>query len=220
MENTKYSPAVYKPPDSTLSLWGLLTGIIVATIYALQLHAMLDSNNINRDALESVQRAFVLSGTVEPTVVGPKGSQSTIFGVHWDNSGSTPARGTTHVSYRWDQAPLPEDYSFPDLWDQGQPHFNTPFVLGPKGTMSVPIGPIATPIIDGIVEHRIHLNVFGWAKYRDVFKDTPEHLSEFCIELIPIDVQTEKDSGLRTVKYRFDNCLHHNCYDDDCKIEK
>jgi len=184
-----------------------------------EVNMMKESNRINREALESVQRAFVLPGDVDPTVIGNNSTQSVRFSFHWNNSGTTPTKGLrTHVNYRWDIQALPNDFSFSDLWEEGRSHVQTPALLGPKGSTAVDVGPVPVQVVNGLVQHYYHLNFWGWATYRDVFRGTPEHITEFCYELIPFDVQTGKDST--TIKYRLDNCTHHNCYDDECKEEK
>jgi hypothetical protein len=184
-----------------------------------EVNTMRESNRINREALESVQRAFVLPGDVDPTVIGNNSTQSVRFSFRWNNSGTTPTKGLrTHVNYRWDVQELPIDFPFSDLWEEGRPHVQTPALLGPKASTAVDVGPVPAQVVNGVVQHYYHLNFWGWARYRDVFRDTPEHLTEFCYELIPFDVQIGKDST--TIKYRLDNCTRHNCYDNECKEEK
>jgi gas vesicle protein len=181
-----------------------------------------DIAQTSKDALISVQRAFVLpSSQVDPMVIENNGTQSVRFTFHWENSGVTPARGTMHVSYRWNTAPLPDDFPFSDWWGEGQPHVNTPFIAGAKGTVGISVGPVPIQVIEGMQMNPplYHLNFWGWAKYRDVFKNT--HLTEFCSELIPIDVQSSKDDpNKRTVRYDLSNCSRHNCYDEECKTRK
>jgi hypothetical protein len=61
----------YKPPDSTLTVWGFVVAALVLIVYAFQLKAMLESNKTNREGLESVQRAFVtFQRTQEQRIIG------------------------------------------------------------------------------------------------------------------------------------------------------
>jgi hypothetical protein len=169
-----------------------------------------------REALTSVQRAFILPGPVEVMQTGSKGSPVK-FAIHWDNSGVTPARGTTHVNYRWDQKPLPADFSFPDQWEENTPHVQNPFILGPKGSTSLIVGPIPEQVIRTMPY--FHIYFWGWARYRDVFAGTREHVTEFCSELLPFTMPIAADADLGTIKFRLDACPRHNCYDDACKAD-
>jgi hypothetical protein len=171
-----------------------------------------------REALTSVQRAFVLPGQIESLVKGSKGAQSVEFSAHWDNSGVTPTMGVGHVSFRWDVNPLPDKFSFPDLWGN-QPHTNIPFIIGPKGSATMIAGPITDQIIQGALSQPplFHLYIWGWARYRDVFIGTPEHLTKFCVEMKPIKTRISTDFDLGDVAYRVETCSQHNCYDEYCK---
>lgn len=177
------------------------------------------ADRLAAQALHSVQRAFVLPGSIDPMIFDEaKGIQ---FLVHWDNSGTTPASGTWHVNYLYGPRPLPDNFPFPDTWEEGAPHINTPFVLGPKGSGGVIVGPVPAYVINGLLAKptAFHLNLWGWAKYQDVFKI--EHLSEFCDELFPIDSGPVKGRpDLTAMRYRVDACPRHNCYDDECKAQR
>jgi hypothetical protein len=217
----KYSPAVSKPPDSTLAWWWLLTGIMVAAIYAFQLTAMLDSNKINRDALESVQRAFV---TFSPqmnlgTRVEGKRIVSFFPQVPTTNNGVTPTKGMLdHINIYVTGAEMPRDFSFPDTGDMTP----VPVVLAPKGTLSYGVGPIDVKAVQSVQDHTGHAYLYGWATYRDIFPNTKEHITEFCYEL---NVDPTIDIGdLRWITDHsysvgsFNLCTQgHNCTDDECK---
>lgn len=204
-------------PAHVIQSIGVAIGTIVALIYAGQLCQMIESNRFNREALQSVQRAFVIPGIVVPMVIGTeRGAQSIRFQVHWDNSGTTPTRAMRgHVSMKWNQEPLPDDYSFPDLWSEGQPHIFNTVVLGPKAGTYVDAGAMPIQAFDHVVKGESHLNFWGWATYRDIFDGTPMHITKFCVEFIPHDV----DIGTDTTKWKYSTqpCQHNNCYDDECK---
>jgi hypothetical protein len=36
-----------------------------------------------------------------------------------------------------------------------------------------------------VVDRKLFFYIWGWCRYRDVFDDTPERLTEFCFQVIP-----------------------------------
>ena len=116
-------------PDQTpwgryaLEVAAVLVGGLVAYIYLGQLGEMIQSNKINREALEAVQRAFVFlslqSKDVAPDILGADKSILE-FPVVLENSGATPTKNLRyHVNRRLIQQPLPQDFDFPDEWTEG-----------------------------------------------------------------------------------------------------
>ena len=106
-----------------------------------------------------------------------------------ENSGSTRARWTiTHVSFQYQQGnDLPEDYDFPDQWNEGIPEKDRvlprPTYLGPKATIEC--GPLFIHIVDvaKIIEGKMSVFVYGWIEYNDVFSEI-RHRTEYCYELL------------------------------------
>jgi hypothetical protein len=81
----------------------------------------------------------------------------------------------------------------------------------------VPFPPAAISVQDILdAQHgRKFIYIWGWARYFDVFPDTPEHLTRFCWQVLIVGDPTSADSG---EKLRFDT-IHHtagNCADDAC----
>src|SRR5580704_12433712 len=73
-------------------------GIVALWIYHAQLVALIESNRINRESLESVQRAFVIFDAIQANLAsrinGPKTIEPVIlFSSLWENTGITPAVG-------------------------------------------------------------------------------------------------------------------------------
>jgi len=221
---SKPSPPWWKrvPWQLIVEVMVFAVGVKVAYIYSGQLTAMLDSNKTNREALISVQRAFVFVGNSEiaRVVVGKKINHFTIKTV-WENSGTTPTKlTTTHVSFQSWTGPggIPDDFTFPDSWSEGVPHINTEVFIGPKGITSVITPPISATILEGIKNHSARFYIWGWAKYRDIFNDTPEHITEFCTELSRFTGDPMSlDPNVQPI---LDNCERHNCYDDQCNDYK
>lgn len=180
-----------------------------------QLGAMREANNINRDALVSVQRAFINVGQSlqENAVIvpGQKEINNWEFRPRFTNSGATPTRNAhNHGNFLPWGGPLPEHFPFPDI---GQPGPDTPFILGPKedvtgALLEVPIG-----TIKAVQDKTEHLYFYGWITYEDIFPKTSKHISMFCIELT--DVRGElKTNTPHAMAWAV--CPIHNCADGEC----
>jgi hypothetical protein len=197
------------------------TGVIAActVVYAVvaycQWTALLDSNKTNRDALESVQRAFVLfSPNAEVGTTVGRNRKVVAWQAHvpMKNVGSTGTkRLRDNISFYTSKIPIPGDFSFPNTSDV------LSSVLGPKGEIQLRTGDI--PIGDVILaqQNLAHIYVYGWAAYRDVF--SAPHLTMFCYELFPNTIPGD----LTSIEYRltgsFLTCKKHNCQDEECRNE-
>jgi hypothetical protein len=201
-----------------------MSSSIVYTIYAKrQWRVMKESNEINRDALQSVQRAYVnFSTTIDINVMFDPITHkvdSWNFMIPVENSGTTPTRGmTAHVERYESKGKMPDDFAFPDT--PGVP--SQLIVLGPKAnTRMSPVGvrPESIEALESI-PRGWHVYFYGWAKYHDVFARTPEHITKFCYELAQINGSPyAPKAGEKPYTY-YETCPRHNCTDEECKAEK
>jgi hypothetical protein len=178
-----------------------------------------DAAKTARESLEAVQRAFVFMDRADAEVVHPApNTENVLFTFKWQNSGSTPATlFKSHINYLLDPNPMPKDFSFKDSWEPGIPRINVEGFIGPKAEVGIPLNtPISVAEIKAIAQHRGYLYVWGWAKYHDVFAKTPEHVSKFCVEIVP-DFHIEGNVTKFSVGLR--QCLvgHYTCVDSQCK---
>jgi hypothetical protein len=172
--------------------------------------AMKDSNEISRKNLEAVQRAFVFLTQTEILADMNRERQITgyRFRATWENSGTTPTRQlAVYLAMIGTPRELPKSYAFPD--------FNkmecVPLALGPKAILWSKDLPISTEVLHGAYNGSLHLYVCGGATYRDVFDDTPQHVTKFCLKIM---VQSDPRTG--TPKIAMDSHFEHNCADEDC----
>lgn len=173
------------------------------------------ANETTKIALVDVQRAFVFLGPVVATVIG---NNQVDFYFPMENSGTTPTRDMhMHISYKWMQDPLPSNFDFPDLWTGDMPKVNRHAMIGPKGSVGEHVGPLPAALVQSAIHHQIHLYFWGWTKYRDVFPDTPLHVTKFCDELVPLGQGEEITASTTTLRYSLEMCEHHNCYDEECE---
>jgi hypothetical protein len=174
------------------------------------------ANDITREALVSVQRAYVFTGSDEIIPIGDEDGKviSAILPVKLENSGSTPTRKTkAHINWHYYPTALPKGFRFPDMFTKDS--VNAPFVIGPRGHFDLDTEPIRLEILEAVRLHRFHLYLWGWAKYYDVFKDTPLRLTEFCYDVSPVQGAMQP-SGFKSLTVRYNQCVPHNCYDEEC----
>lgn len=210
----------------------LVVGIKLACIYSGQLSAMLDSNEINRESLTSVQRAFIVAHDIQPSrnvvrdPIGDRGIWS--LNIPMENTGTTPASITAQAFFTGSLVSEPNETQF------AQKPLIQSAVMGPRTIR--PIGnvgesdvellgrefpyrandiaalpPIQTTIISG---GRWHM-FWGWVTYRDIFPKTPLHVTEFC-QIMGAAILV-RDTPQTPFRFGWQPCEHHNCADELCE---
>jgi hypothetical protein len=233
LDSKQYEPFEWlKFGVNTLTLFAVLGYTALAAYQWIEMKKSADSaqttadaarsaNETAREALTAVQRAFVfMEGTDVEVVHTPSGTQGVIFDFKWENSGTTPAKlFSGHLNYRFQDNPMGEDFSLKDQWEPGIRRVNVEGFIGPKGVLRMPLDyPIPIPIMTSLALRKGHFYVWGWAKYHDVFANTPEHITKFCVDVTPVDFHVE--SGISKFTERLDACPRRgsNCVDDQCRL--
>jgi hypothetical protein len=190
---------------------------------AKQSEALRTSNTINREALESVQRAFVGYHTIECSR-GKTGTRIywSIQPV-WENSGNTPALNVVNVYtmaegrakipeeiFKGKLSELPETLSMDSIAPKALQE-TTPTSLDEAYIFGMDLG-------DGFenftkAKPRHDLSIFGWIVYDDVLPKTPPHLTEFCRYFDTAGVVYGNPPQL---KFDYPDCPQHNCEDEHC----
>ena len=190
-----------------------LATIAYVTIATLQWSSMKQSNQIARESLITVQRASISFGNVNgsPVLDKPMGK---IVGYQFTrtvtNDGSTPAKD---VRVWRDWKALPE---FPANFAYSERFFNIVGpVMGSKQTIDVT--PIFVPI-RVLLDATKKIRFWGTARYYDIFKDTPEHVTEVCVDIVRVgEIDKLDNSGTKTLgDFHFPPCDKHNCADEQC----
>ncbi len=226
LSKTKAWLTKYATPTLVIELLVFCVGIYVAFIYSGQLGQMIESNKISRESLTSVQRAFMTyEGTqyrqfANKTVDG----NNWVFEERFVNNGTTPA---IQVMQRFWADELPNGLGEQKFIGEDAPEVKTiSGTVGPKEPHS--IGPRfksdffvfgnapTLPDLKHPEKNRPNLSTrnisfWGWIIYRDIFPETPMHLTEFCQNLQ--GVVFNPGTG---VQLMFSNCKAHNCTDKYC----
>jgi len=215
------SESQHGKPDQTpwwkivLEASAVVVGIVVALIYIGQLRQMIESNRINRENMESVQRALVFFGGEVGAIKRTTGKKVTSLTLvfPWQNSGATPAmRGKSRVNWLTVPGDLPNNFQFPDL---GDPRLNQ-FEIPPKG-FGNGTADVSIEYIEKVKAKRARMFVWGWITYNDIFHKTPRHLSEFCDELTNIESSSaDLTDPAVNIKWESSLCQSHNCSDERC----
>jgi hypothetical protein len=146
------------------------------------LEAMKESNEISRRSLEAVQRAFVFLKTTSIMSVPDQTYKKVVaiqFNATWENGGSTPTKELeTLLCVIGFPTEMPKGYKLPDRTDPSINAQRIPMVLGPKCI-------IVTPNLEVPIAHfqTQHVYLYGTATYKDVFDDTPQHTTNFCMKV-------------------------------------
>jgi hypothetical protein len=203
---------------STFAIF-LATAAVVGVGWA-QWEALKRTDETTRESFTAVQRAFVF-GKELLVKYDTEVMSYWRFAILVTNSGNTPTKGMEYVTISDRATPLDPEEAFvttpkyvygvpPSLIQRRSGDLLGPhdeFVLIGSET-GVPAGSIAK-----MAEARENYYVRGVIHYRDVFKETVEHITKFCFAAIPYK------SGQET-KVSVQRCLYWNCADDDCKDDR
>lgn len=149
----------------------------------------------------------------------PAGEYVWRFRPVWTNSGDTPTRGlTVHTECEVRNSPLPAnfDFNYPVIPGGG--------LIAPKTFSEGGIAPEApkaavTPqdILDAQANRKF-IYIFGWVRYRDVFEDTPPHITRFCWMLVTTgDPRTfAPDDPNHKLNFAWVHQARGNCSDGEC----
>src|SRR5271157_1624789 len=133
----------------------------------------------------ATQRAFITSTGLSSAVCKvPDNDGKKVagysFSTGWGNSGTTPTKTATYqnnvtigrvsptIGFDFDTLPQSEKKDF---------------VFGPKQGLGIAATAISLNDMNAAGEGKVHIFFWGWAVYRDIFTDTPPHLTEYCIEV-------------------------------------
>jgi hypothetical protein len=180
---------------------------------------MLASNTTNREALTSVQRAFIVFDNFdEERFEGQKTGEPHSWRVSplVENSGATPAVSTINYVYMDNLSDEPNEDQFrgptanfatsyigPKHVQGLSPAFRTePFIFGED--LGDPIGNPRNP------PPGVFLFIWGWVGYRDIF-DAP-HITEFCARFMGLQIRVDRKAW----GWNLNSCVSHNCVDQYC----
>jgi hypothetical protein len=176
-----------------------------------------------RDAMIAGERAFVFCVGLTAFYDAPADPRRPIhnwrFRPRWENSGDTPTKNMTmHTQCVLLDAPLAAGFDF--NYVPGPNEIGTA-LIPPKVTIMGGISPFdPRPAItpQDLIEAQRGtkmLYLWGWAKYFDVFANTPEHVTRFCFALVPKGNPQSRTAN-KDMSWDFISHTEGNCADDEC----
>ncbi len=208
---------------STIGLWVVTWRASVAQARDMKasIAAAESSAEIARDAMVAGERAFVFATGIKPYWERDAGGlYHWRFRPNWKNSGDTPTKNMTmHSECVLRTAPLPRGFEF------NYPTDDIGVALIPPNTETLggqapryselPISP--QDILDVQAGSKF-LYFWGWAKYSDVFQNTPEHITRICWQIVILGDPAAYDPAVSPQNLTFSNIYHSegNCADDEC----
>lgn len=202
-----------------LNRWTLAILVIYATLTGFQWLASKKSADTARDALIQVQRAFMAANILDISREMKDGKvDSVYFVVRWKNNGTTPTKNLL-IHHNYMNGLPPSNFSFPDLWNPGEPQKETPSFASSQAVISpVPIIiPIAT--VKTVADGKNVITFWGHADYRDIFKETPNHHAEYCFIVFGFYGDPTSTNPTDSLIPMTKNCDAHNCQDEECKVK-
>lgn len=174
----------------------------------------------SRDALIQVQRAVMSPDDIIMLRNSDNGAVNQFnFVIRWKNTGTTPTKNLT-IHHSWKPMPIiPNDFNYPELWNPGEPETYTPAFASPQKSLDTLPTEVSPEQIKAVQKHLLRLYFWGWAKYRDVFKSTPRHISEYCVEVNGFRGDPLDTDPSHPVVPTTSNCPSYNCHDEECKVK-
>jgi len=181
------------------------------------------SGDIARDAMVAGERAFVFAVALNSywELDGTTQTYSWRFRPLWRNSGDTPTRNMLmHSECVVRETRLPAGFDFAYATAETGTALLAPHMDASGGLAPRPPHPAVTAQdIVGAQQGQKYVYIWGWARYSDVFPDTPVHLTRFCWLITCLGNPLTHDPAEETKKITFSWILNSegNCADDECQ---
>jgi hypothetical protein len=209
---------IFADPTACATVCIAIFTIVTVVVSYFQWQALREANQVNRDSLASIQRAFIAYASIETYshYETSTGELWWFFDPIWENAGNTPTRNmrSSDNSY-FGSTPLPQGFSFPEL-PGNVTNNEMPSLLGPKGQI---LGETIQVTGKGLAEvqaGRKYFYIWGCTKYHDVFSGTPEHVTKFAVKVSVYGNPTLPSGPTNPVGFDYTLLPKHNCADGEC----
>lgn len=204
--------------DGKAAAWTAIFTCVLAVFSWL----LLEANNQANNTSIATQRAFItFSGPYLEKVV--ENNIVTGYRIHMpiSNGGSTATKRSEYELAIAQEDYLPDEGTNFDALPQSQ---RRQYVFGPRQAYDPEGTFISLSDFEALSQSGKHTFIWGWVEYRDIFSDTPVHLSEYCLILTnpqffslnsPKPPSSHSDP---TTEAKMTNmpCETHYCYDKEC----
>lgn len=183
-----------------------------------QLNEMKNSTEISKAALIQLNRAFIFPKTFnvlshrDEDIKDAEKYWYSIVPI-WENSGNTPTRDMTiYVNSYFQSKPMPSDFRFPPFISNEK----IPIFAGPKASFG---GSFVIKTGDELAEVKAgtkYFYIWGEARYRDIFANTPEHVTRFAYQITVLGDPTKPQVPGNVLQMSTNTLPRHNCADEEC----
>jgi hypothetical protein len=213
---------------------GIALGLLAINI--LLWCSTIDSNRINRESLESVQRAFVIVEDIRFNRFNTLSADGTPvptwrFYPLWKNAGNTSVIDAIQYATTENLSGEPSEEQF-----IGSTKNFFEFPIGPKALQPGAMKDIPDSLLESARSEQPgngKIFAWGWLVYRDVLPNTPIHVTEYCTHLVRVLYAVPRDKNGKliipahpqqipdtNVSLTWSPCMQHNCIDEYCKDYK
>jgi len=133
----------------------------------------------------------------------------------WKNGGATPTTSlflNTDASLRNEK--LPDNFDFP-----GAPGETIRMLVGANATVTARTLAIKGADLMAVRDGTKFFYIWGWAKYKDIFPDTPERITRFCNHITHVtgNPRLHYNRDTNPVEITFSFYQENNCMDEGCQ---
>jgi hypothetical protein len=212
----------WKPRSGTEKLEISFQGVIAlatltyVTVALFQWSAMREANKMNREALTSIQRAFVVYEGLSPfgfLDVRNKYTPTVQINPIWTNTGKTPTKNLRIYVSAPKEIIVPYKVSDLDFRKEADVTY-TQLLIAPGLTIHGGGRRLSLDNLHAIRDGKKQMYIWGCAWYDDVFPKTAHHITEFCDVIDGAYFDPKDDKKPTAVSTDF--CPVHNCADDEC----
>jgi hypothetical protein len=139
---------------------------------------------LTKEALVTTQRAFVFMEDIEALFSTKWGTDANpsalnfVMAPRWRNSGDTPSRNLTiRVNWQPFDGELPKDFDFPFTDEPIKT------LIGPDANEWSKHIRISDSDVSKATDGALQIYIWGRADYEDIFRNTPQHFTQFCYRL-------------------------------------
>jgi hypothetical protein len=199
----------------TMGLFAATVALVIATIGLVVIG--LRQARDGRDAVVKLQRAFV-SLEAWRFLSHRDSSGKVWWSFHffaWKNSGASPAIKAKFDVHRYlEDVDMPRDFKFEVRPDRSE------IFVGPQATVGTGNLGVTADELVAVREGKKFLYLWGRVDYRDIFDDTPDHVTKFAFQVLDFrgDV-TNEWSATNAVEMITRHLNRHNCADESCAPE-
>ena len=211
--------------DYSSSEWWIvyLTGTLAAITLALAFYTGLlwrSTSKLVIEAKDTAQRelrAYLCIEAIHYFSHLDTTNNSILWSIHpvWKNGGRTPPKSLMlNVNSCVTDKPIPDDFDFPAASGE-----TINMLVGANSIIRASQIFITGNDLAEVRKGTKFFYIWGWAKYRDIFDNTPERITRFCNHITHVggDPTRHHDNTTNIVELVFSYYKKNNCMDEDCQ---